>query len=75
MFRPSMAPRTVIAGVIMPSPYSSAAPKMPSGMRIDRLSPAVRSTNAVSARMPPSPSLSARNTTATYFSETTISSE
>ena len=29
-FSPSTAPSTVIAGVIMPSPYSSAAPKIPS---------------------------------------------
>ena len=31
---PSTAPSTVIAGVIMPSPYSSAAPKMPIRTRI-----------------------------------------
>ncbi len=79
--RPSTAPSTEIAGVIMPSPYSSAVPKMPSAISTGRptarrdpllvlSSPSV-GINAVSARMPPSPWLSARNTSATYFTETT----
>ena len=41
-FSPSIAPRTVIAGVIMPSPYSSAAPKIPSRISTGRPTSPVR---------------------------------
>jgi hypothetical protein len=74
-FNPSTAPSTVIAGVIIPSPYSSAAPKMRRAIntflpfRLPRVG-----TSAVSARMPPSPALSARMTMAMYLMEMTITS-
>jgi hypothetical protein len=73
-----MAPRTVIAGVIMPSPYSNEAPKIASsissGCAVDQPPmPGVRSgRRAASARMPPSPWLSARITIAMYFTDTTM---
>ena len=80
---PSTALSTEIAGVIIPSPYSSAVPKMPRAMRIGRptaslaetpRSPLSPGTSAVSARMPPSPWLSARMTIATYLIEMTSTS-
>ena len=63
MSSPSTALSTEMAGVIMPSPYRSAAPKMPSstsGQRSVVLRILIGVARAVSARMPPSPWLSAR---------------
>ena len=74
---PSTADRTLMAGVIIPSPYRRAAPKSPSRIRtfLDPTSSSRRgATRAVSARMPPSPSLSARNTKRRYLTDTTITS-
>ena len=80
---PSIAPSTVIAGVIMPSPYSSAAPKMASSTSTGRpsasrpatwLRPRFSGSSVASARMPPSPWLSARITMAMYLTDTTIRS-
>ena len=75
---PSTADSTEIAGVSTPSPKNSAVPKMPriptayeSGAAIGRLF----CTTAMSARMPPSPRLSARMMIATYLIVTTISSD
>ena len=73
---PSTALRTEIAGVIMPSPYNSAAPKRPiaiSARRDD--TPGLLLTSATSARMPPSPPLSARITNSTYFTDTVMTSD
>ena len=63
--RPSTADSTEIAGVIMLSPENSAAPKMPSVASTNARRPPrapKRRTRAMSAMMPPSPSLSARMT-------------
>ena len=70
--KPSTADRTEIAGVSMPSPNSMAAPKrpIPRRMRRDPTGERCRLRSVMSARMPPSPSLSARKTTVTYFSVT-----
>ena len=70
---PSTAPSTEMAGVMTPSPYSSAAPNRPSPIRSARARPALARgrTRARSARMPPSPRLSARSTKLTYLKETT----
>ena len=69
--RPSTADSTEIAGVIMLSPKNSDAPKMPSATRIAcvRRLPRTpcRRIKVISARMPPSPSLSARSTSSTYL--------
>ncbi len=69
---PSTALSTEMAGVIRPSPYSRAVPNTPSAM-MARLaptgSPRVGINSAVSARMPPSPWLSARITSARYLTE------
>ena len=77
LFEPSTAPSTVIAGVIIPSPYSSAAPKMPISTSTGKREPfpGRDGSSAVSARMPPSPWLSARMTIAMYLTEMTRSSE
>ena len=73
-----------MAGVIMPSPYSRAVPKMPSAISTARpsasrgtpLLPRARpGTSAVKASTPPSPWLSARITNATYLIEMTRMSE
>jgi hypothetical protein len=73
--RPSTAPSTEIAGVITPSPKNSEAPKMPrmptTYAERDPLR-SVRWVSAISAMMPPSPSLSARMMMVTYFSVTTM---
>jgi hypothetical protein len=72
-FRPSSALSTEIAGVIAPSPYSKAAPSRPRAMTPARSrcrSPS-RDNNA---RMPPSPSLSARMTRAAYLTDVVMSS-
>ena len=71
--RPSIAPSTEIAGVMMPSPNRSPAPNSASKMAMDSLVrwPASPSTSAPIARMPPSPLLSARSTNHRYFTTTT----
>ena len=73
---PSTADSTEIAGVIMLSPKNSEAPKMPSPARMSfvrrppgTLRPLIR---VMRARMPPSPSLSARSTSRTYLIVTMI---
>ena len=74
---PSTALSTDMAGVIMLSPNSSAAPNSPSG-NSQRLLLAVffsEVTRVVSARIPPSPSRSARKITPRYFIVTTITSD
>ena len=76
MLSPSTALSTEMAGVIMPSPYSSAAPNNPNAMRPTRPArPARALTSATSARMPPSPALSARMTNSRYFTDTTMTSD
>ena len=77
---PSTADSTEMAGVIMLSPYSSAAPKSPTSTRAWRLPRAFASdsrgiTNAVSAMMPPSPRLSARMTRTRYLNAMTTRSD
>ena len=74
-----MADRTDIDGVMMPSPYSSAAPniaprKTTDCIRGDSLArdPAIRPS---SAKMPPSPRLSARRMNPTYLTVTTTVSD
>ena len=74
---PSTAESTEIAGVIIASPKNIAAPKMPRPTSHQRSRPwrsVPRETSAVSARMPPSPLLSARMISTTYLSVTTITS-
>ena len=73
---PSTAASTLIAGVIMPSPYSIDAPKTPSRTSTGA-APVTRARGGireVSARMPPSPWLSARMTSAMYLTEMTSTS-
>ena len=87
---PSTALRTEIAGVMTPSPYSSAAPRNPSvstsavpccrDARSDATCAALRPTCppsaiASNARIPPSPRLSARMMIVTYFTLTTMMSD
>jgi hypothetical protein len=71
--RPSTALNTEIAGVMAPSAKNNDAPRIPSIPYTLRrgLSRAVLITNAVSASTPPSPLLSAFNTTLTYLSRMT----
>ena len=73
---PSTALSTEIAGVIMPSPYSSAAPNRPIMTRIGcTIFPPFDRTSATSARMPPSPWLSARITNSRYLIDTVMISD
>ncbi len=58
----------------MPSPYSSAAPKIPRRINQRRLAVEFGGMRAVSARIPPSPWLSARSTMAMYLTDTTSTS-
>ena len=73
---PSTADRTEIAGVIIESPKNSEAPKIPSATSPDSHAapePLTRpSSRAISAMMPPSPSLSERITKTTYCTVTMI---
>src|SRR6266481_62244 len=73
---PSTEESTEMAGVIMLSPKNSEAPKIPSAARIAfaRRPPgrARRRIKAISAMIPPSPSLSARITSRTYVTVTMI---
>ncbi len=62
-FNPSTAEVIEIGGVIIPS-ASSAAPPMVAGTTSHFLR---RRTSANKAKIPPSPLLSARNTSQTYF--------
>jgi hypothetical protein len=67
---PSTALSTEMAGVIMPSPYSSAVPKTPIPVSTKASRPAVvRCRSEVSARIPPSPLLLARMTRVRYLRE------
>ena len=71
-FSPSTALSTEMAGVMTPSPYSSAAPISPTTRRDARQVPgrACRaSSSARSATTPPSPRLSARMMRMAYFTE------
>src|SRR6516165_5756121 len=73
---PSTADSTEMAGVIMLSPKNSEAPKIPSpaSTALARVPPgsARRRIRAISAMIPPSPSLSARITSKTYVTVTMI---
>ena len=73
--RPSMALSTEMAGVIMESPYRSAAPKSPTSPRTLRRRLVACSpgglTRAVSAMIPPSPRLSAFRMKPRYLIEMT----
>jgi len=73
---PSTADSTEIAGVIMLSPKNSDAPKIPNAASASlvRRPPRTprRRISVISARMPPSPSLSARITSSTYLIVTMI---
>ena len=69
---PSTALKIEMAGVIIMSPYSSEAPKRPnitSDHRVLRSRLRHGRSSASSARMPPSPRLSARSTNTMYLSE------
>ena len=70
--RPPTAEVTLIAGVIMPSPKNSPAPKMPSVTSRNVRPIRLRWTRAVSAMIPPSPRLWARMMNPAYLSETSI---
>ena len=74
---PSMADSTEMAGVIAPSPNSRQAPPMPIRAMTDRMRglTALRWARAISARMPPSPLLSARMTSSTYLTVTIRNSD
>ena len=67
--RPSTADKTDTAGVIIASPRKSAVAAMPSMTRLvpHRPPPVERWISASSARLPPSPLLSARRISATYL--------
>ena len=76
--RPSTAESTEIAGVMTPSPKNRDAPNTPSNPTTyaERLPLSnVRWASAISAMMPPSPSLSARMMMVTYFTVTTSISD
>ena len=65
-----MAEVTEIAGVIMPSPKNSPAPKMPRVTRMNVRPIRLRLTRAVRAMIPPSPWLWARMMKPAYLSDT-----
>ena len=69
---PSTADSTEIAGVMTPSPKNRQAPAMPTRARPLRIGVLAipRCARTMSARMPPSPRLSARITSNTYFTVT-----
>ena len=69
---PWTAPSTEIAGVMIPSPKNSAAPKMPSVTSSATCATLLRFSSAVSAMIPPSPRLWARMMKPAYLIETTI---
>ncbi len=70
--RPSTADSTEIAGVIKPSPKNRQAPMMPTSVSALRtpVPTETRCASAISARMPPSPRLSACMISVTYFTVT-----
>jgi len=74
--RPSTAERTVIAGVITPSPARNAAPRIPPPMANARVRGDILfascNINPMRAKIPPSPSLSARRKKITYLMLTTM---
>ena len=74
---PSTADSTEIAGVMIPSPKNRHAPTMPTIASVLRIAvlTATRWASAISARMPPSPWLSARITSITYFTVTISTSD
>ena len=71
---PSSALSTEIEGVITPSPYRRAAPNRPAAVsrvaRLQACAPNRAPISDSSARMPPSPLLSARITRAAYLNVT-----
>ena len=69
---PWTAPSTEIAGVIMPSPKNSAAPKIPSVTSSVPWTTLLRRSSAVSAMIPPSPRLCARMMKPAYLIDTMI---
>ena len=71
-FSPSIAERTEIAGVIMPSPKNKAAPKIPSMTNAVALATRLRCSSAARAMIPPSPRLWARMMNPAYLIDTTI---
>ena len=75
--RPSTADSTEIAGVITPSPKNRQAPAMPTRASALRMPvpTETRCASAISARMPPSPRLSARMISVTYFTVTISTSD
>src|ERR1700676_4920729 len=72
--RPSTADRTEIAGVIVESPMNIDAPTTPIASNGQLLRPSARWPSAISDSVPPSPLLSARSSSRTYFAVTTIKS-
>ena len=74
---PSTADRTEIAGVIMPSPKNRQAPAIPIRESVLRIALPVdtRWASAISARMPPSPRLSACMISSTYLMVTISTSD
>ncbi len=76
--KPSTALSTEIAGVMMPSPYNNAVPNTPNETRMPALAtvrPRFGITSAVSAKIPPSPLLSARMTNIRYLIEMMMTSD
>ena len=75
--RPSTADSTEIAGVMTPSPKNRQAPAMPISVSALRMPVPTdtRCASAISARMPPSPRLSACMTSITYFTVTISTSD
>ncbi len=71
-FRPPTAEVTEMAGVIIPSPKNSAAPKIPNVVSTATRPIRLRCTSAVRAMIPPSPRLWARMMKPAYLTETTI---
>jgi hypothetical protein len=72
--RPSTAERTEIAGVIMESPMNIDAPITPSASSGQLCRPNALWPSAISDSVPPSPLLSARSSSSTYFAVTTMNS-
>ena len=73
--RPSTADNTEIAGVIMESPMNIEAPTTPSASNGRLRRPNARCPSAIRDSVPPSPLLSARNSSSTYLAVTTMNSD
>ena len=73
--RPSTADNTEIAGVIMESPMNIEAPTTPSASNGQLRRPNARCPSAISDSVPPSPLLSARNSSSTYLAVTTMNND